>query len=82
MAIGFAFQNNPQNYLGEFSCFARAFPVRDFVRVIGIEGIVSDIQARAPVVTTREGRQVVIPNATIFTSPVAVDRKVATNQGP
>ena len=45
------------------------FRLGDFVRVIGIEGIVSDIQARATVVTAREGRQVVIPDATIFHQP-------------
>ena len=42
------------------------------ISVTQIEGEVSDIQARATIVTTKEGRKVVIPNAVIFTNPVAV----------
>jgi small conductance mechanosensitive channel len=48
------------------------FRLGDVISVTGIEGSVSDIQARATVVTTKEGRQVVIPNAVVFTNPVAV----------
>ena len=44
----------------------------DLISVTGIEGNVEDIQARATVVTTKEGRRVVIPNAVLFTNPVAV----------
>jgi Mechanosensitive ion channel len=36
---------------------------------------VDDIQARATLITTKEGRQVFIPNATLFTNPVAVARQ-------
>jgi small conductance mechanosensitive channel len=42
------------------------------VAASGIEGNVADMQARATPMTTKEGRQVVIPNAVIFTNPVAV----------
>jgi small-conductance mechanosensitive channel len=48
------------------------FKLGDLISVTGIEGSVSDIQARATVVTTKEGREVIIPNAVIFTNPVAV----------
>jgi hypothetical protein len=48
------------------------FRLGDLISVTGIEGNVSDIQARATVVTTKEGREVIIPNAVIFTNPVAV----------
>ena len=54
---------------GNSPALQEPFRLGDFVRVIGIEGIVSDIQARATVVTAREGRQVVIPDATIFHQP-------------
>jgi small conductance mechanosensitive channel len=48
------------------------FKLGDLISVTGIEGSVSDIQARATVVTTKEGREVIIPNTVIFTNPVAV----------
>jgi small conductance mechanosensitive channel len=74
VAVGFAFQNILQNFLaGILLLLQEPFRIGDFISVIGIEGNVYDIQSRATVVTTREGRQVIIPNAIIFTSPVAVE---------
>jgi small conductance mechanosensitive channel len=73
VAIGFAFQNILQNFLaGILLLLQEPFRLGDLISVTGIEGNVSDIQARATIVTTREGREVVIPNAVIFTNPVAV----------
>jgi small conductance mechanosensitive channel len=73
IAIGFAFQNILQNFLaGILLLLQEPFRLGDLISVTGIEGNVSDIQARATVVTTKEGREVIIPNATIFTNPVAV----------
>jgi small-conductance mechanosensitive channel len=73
IAIGFAFQNILQNFLaGILLLLQEPFRLGDLISVTGIEGNVSDIQARATIVTTKEGREVVIPNATIFTNPVAV----------
>jgi len=73
VAIGFAFQNILQNFLaGILLLMQEPFRLGDLISVTGIEGNVSDIQARATVVTTHEGRQVIIPNAVIFTNPVAV----------
>jgi small conductance mechanosensitive channel len=73
VAIGFAFQNILQNFLaGILLLMQEPFRLGDFISVTGIEGKVSDIQARATIVTTKEGREVIIPNAVIFTSPVAV----------
>ena len=48
------------------------FKLVDLISVTGIEGNVSDIHARTTIVTTKEGREVIIPNAVIFTNPVAV----------
>src|SRR5215469_1334731 len=74
VAIGFAFQNILQNFLaGILLLLQEPFRIGDFISVTGIEGVVSDIQARATVIQTKEGRQVIIPNAVIFTSPVAVE---------
>lgn len=76
VAIGFAFQNILQNFLaGILLLLQEPFRLGDLISVTGIEGNVSDIQARATIVTTKEGRQVIIPNATIFTNPVAVGHK-------
>jgi small conductance mechanosensitive channel len=73
VAIGFAFQNILQNFLaGILLLLQEPFGLGDFISVIGIEGNVSDIQARATILTTKEGRDVVIPNAIIFTNPVVV----------
>jgi len=73
VAIGFAFQNILQNFLaGILLLLQEPFRLGDFISVTGIEGHVSDIQARATIVTTQEGREVIIPNAVIFTNPVTV----------
>lgn len=73
VAIGFAFQNILQNFLaGILLLLQEPFRLGDLISVTGIEGNVSDITARATVVTTKEGREVIIPNAVIFTNPVAV----------
>jgi small conductance mechanosensitive channel len=74
VAIGFAFQNILQNFLaGILLLLQEPFQLGDFISVMGIEGTVHDIQSRATIVSTKEGRRVVIPNAVIFTSPVAVE---------
>jgi len=78
VAIGFAFQNILQNFLaGILLLMQEPFRLGDFISVTGIEGKVSDIQARATVITTKEGRSVIIPNAVIFTNPVAVGHDYA-----
>jgi small conductance mechanosensitive channel len=53
------------------------FQLGDFISVIGIEGTVYDIQSRATIASTKDGRRVVIPNAVLFTSPVAVESSAA-----
>ena len=81
VAIGFAFQNILQNFLaGILLLVSEPFRLGDLISVTGIEGNVDDIQARATVVTTKEGRQVVIPNAILFTNAVAVARNGTTQQ--
>ncbi len=74
VAIGFAFQNILQNFLaGILLLLQEPFRLGDFISVTGIEGTVYDIQSRATIVSTKDGRRVVIPNAVLFTSPVAVE---------
>jgi small-conductance mechanosensitive channel len=81
VAIGFVFQNILQNFLGGILLLMQE-PLRigDFISVTGIEGTVYDIQSRATVITTKEGWHVIIPNALIFTSPVAVDRAASQQE--
>ncbi len=82
VAVGFAFQNILQNFLaGILLLLQEPFRIGDFISVTGIEGTVHDIQSRATVITTKEGRQVIIPNAIIFTNPVAVEHP-AGQQAP
>ena len=74
VAIGFAFQNILQNFLaGILLLLQEPFQLGDFISVTGIEGTVYDIQSRATIVSTKDGRRVVIPKAVLFTSPVAVE---------
>jgi len=76
IAIGFAFQNILQNFLaGILLMINEPFQLGDWISVIGIEGDVNDIQTRATHVITKEGREVFIPNALLFTNPVAVSRR-------
>ena len=78
VAVGFAFQNILQNFLaGVLLLLQEPFRLGDHISVTGIEGNVSDIQARATVVSTKEGGRVVIPNAILFTNPVAVESATA-----
>jgi len=67
-----------RTFLPESFCCCRShFQLGDLISVTGIEGNVDDIQARATVIATKEGRRVVIPNAILFTSPVAVEAATA-----
>ena len=73
VAVGFAFQNILQNFLaGILILLQEPFGPGDWISVTGIEGCVDDIETRATIVTTREGHKVIIPNAVLFTNPVAV----------
>jgi small conductance mechanosensitive channel len=73
VAIGFAFQNILQNFLaGLLLLWAEPFRVRDEIKVDAFEGTVEEIQTRATIVKTYDGRQVVIPNVDLFTRCVGV----------
>ena len=71
-------ENILQNFLaGILLLLQEPFQLGDLISVTGIEGNVHDIQARARVITTKGGRPVVIPNAILFTSPVALEATAA-----
>ncbi len=74
VAIGFAFQNILQNFLaGLLLLWAEPFRVGDEIKLDNYEGTVEEIQARATLIETYDGRRVVIPNADLFTHSVTVN---------
>ncbi|MCH7308108.1 mechanosensitive ion channel family protein [Acinetobacter sp. NIPH 1852] len=74
VAIGFAFKDIFQNLLsGILILLGEPFKIGDAIIVSGMEGTVEDIQIRATFLRSYDGRRIVIPNATVYTSPVTVN---------
>src|SRR5580692_386427 len=74
VAIGFAFQNILQNFLaGLLLLWAEPFRVGDEIRLDVYEGTVEEIQTRATIIKTYDGRRIVIPNADLFTHSVTIN---------
>ena len=74
MAIGFAFKDIFQNLLsGVLILLGEPFKIGDDIIVSGMEGTVEDIQIRATFLRSPDGRRIVIPNATVYTSAVTVN---------
>jgi len=88
VAIGFAFQNILQNFLaGILLLLQEPFRIGDWISITGFEGKVEDIQTRATLISSSDSRQIIIPNAIIFTNPVIVGqgslkKEVAPPAGP
>lgn len=77
VAIGFAFQNILQNFLaGLLLLWAEPFRIGDDIKLDSFEGTVEDIQTRATIIKTYDGRRVVIPNADLFTHSVIVNTAI------
>ncbi|WOE30979.1 MULTISPECIES: mechanosensitive ion channel family protein [unclassified Acinetobacter] len=74
VAVGFAFKDIFQNLLsGILILISEPFKIGDDIIVSGMEGTVEDIQIRATFLRSPDGRRLVIPNATVYTSPVTVN---------
>lgn len=74
VAIGFAFKDIFQNLLsGILILLSEPFKIGDDIIVSGMEGTVEDIQIRATFLRSPDGRRIVIPNATVYTSAVTVN---------
>ena len=74
VAVGFAFRDILQNFLaGILLLLMEPFRVGDQIVVKGFEGVVEEIQTRATLIKTYDGRRVVIPNAELFTQAVVVN---------
>lgn len=73
VAIGFAFKDIFQNLLsGILILLGEPFRIGDAIVCNGLEGTVEDIQIRATTLRSYDGRRLVIPNATVYTSSITV----------
>lgn len=73
VAIGFAFQDIFKNFLaGVLLLLNEPFRLGDQIIINEFEGTIEDITIRSTQLKTYQGEKVVIPNATVFTSPVQV----------
>ena len=74
VAIGFAFKDIFQNMLsGILILISEPFRIGDTIVINNFEGTVEDIQIRATFIKSYDGRRIVIPNATVYTSPITVN---------
>ena len=74
VAIGFAFRDIFQYFLaGILLLLTHPFGIGDQIVADKFEGTVEDIQTRATMIKTYDGRRVVIPNTTLFTQSVIVN---------
>ncbi|MGV3533430.1 MAG: mechanosensitive ion channel family protein, partial [Chthoniobacteraceae bacterium] len=74
VAIGFAFRDILQNFLaGILLLWNEPFRIGDQIRLGEYEGDVEDIQTRATMIRTYDGRRIVIPNGELFTNSVTVN---------
>lgn len=73
IAVGFAFQDILQNLLaGILLLFRHPFRGGDQIEVGDVAGTVEEITIRETVVTTFDGRRVLIPNAKVYTDVIRV----------
>ncbi len=81
VAIGFAFRDILQNFLaGLLILLRQPFRVGDQIVVNNYEGTVEEIETRATMIKTYDGRRVVIPNGDIYTSSVVVNTAYETRR--
>ena len=74
VAIGFAFRDILQNFLaGILLLLAEPFRIGDQIVLDSFEGTVEEIQIRATLIRTYDGRRVVVPNSRLFVNTVTVN---------
>jgi len=72
IVLGFAFKEIGENFLaGLFLAFSRPFRLGDLIRVDDLEGTVRAMALRHTHIRTANGQDIYIPNARLFTSPLA-----------
>ena len=81
LAFGFAFKDILQNWLAGLLILLR-LPFRrgDQIQVEGAEGTVQAIEPRATILRTYDGRDIVIPNTTIYTNTVTIHTSQPTRR--
>lgn len=73
VAIGFAFQDIFKNFLaGILLLLQQPFRINDQVIINDYEGTVEGIDIRTTQLRTYQGERIILPNSTVFTSPVRV----------
>jgi small conductance mechanosensitive channel len=73
IAAGFAFQDILQNLLaGVLLLFRQPFQGGDQIRVGDLAGTVEEINIRETVMTTFDGRRILVPNARVYTDAIHV----------
>lgn len=81
IAVGFAFKDIFQNFLaGILILVTRPFRVGDQIVVDDFEGTVEEIQTRATLLKTYDGRRVVIPNSCLFVNTITVNTAFPTRR--
>jgi len=81
VAIGFAFKDILQNFLsGVLILLREPFQIGDQIVSGEFEGTVDAIETRATLITTYDGKRVVIPNSQIYTNPVVVNTAFKTRR--
>jgi small-conductance mechanosensitive channel len=74
VVIGFAFKDIFQNFLaGILLLVADPFEIGDQIIVENFEGTVKEVQGRATVIETYDRRNIIVPNADLFTKVVTVN---------
>src|SRR5262249_42789469 len=83
VAIGFAFRDVLQNFLaGIILLLSAPFRIGDEIEFSGQKGEVEDIQIRATLLRAEDGRSVVIPNTSLFTTMLLVKERGRQGEGP
>ncbi|WP_299675442.1 mechanosensitive ion channel domain-containing protein [uncultured Roseobacter sp.] len=71
IVIGFAFRDIAENFLASLILSVRTpFQRGDFIEVAGLSGTVKSMSTRSTLLSSVEGNQIHIPNATIFKSVI------------
>jgi small conductance mechanosensitive channel len=77
-ALGFALRDIISNTLaGVLILLYRPFHRGDFVSVGGADGVVTEIDLRYTTLTIDDRTRVLVPNATLFTNSIRVERRAA-----
>ncbi len=71
LALAFAFQDIAANFMsGIFLSIRRPIAIGDVVKIQDYMGVIAEINLRDTVIKTYQGQMVIIPNKTVFQSPI------------